>query len=369
LSRRLEAAGYHTLLIHGQLGAGEGDMQYLVPADRRFELAAVPSLRRSVAPLADAAAVAHVLRRLTRFRPAIVHTHMAKAGTVGRVAALMYNASVGRRAPARLVHTYHGHVLDGYFSPTVARTFAAVERTLARRTDALVAVSARVRDALRRDHGIEARRFPIVPLGFDLTTLAALGEADRASARRALDLSDAAHVVAFVGRLTDIKQPLLFVDAAAALARGDPRARFIVAGGGELEAAMRTAAADAGLGDRLRWLGWQRDLAPVYAAADVLAITSRNEGTPVALIESMAAATPAACFAVGGIPDVVTAPDLGALVTPGDVPALVAALAALLDDPRRRAAIGARARQAAVERFGVERLVRDVDALYRDLVG
>jgi len=369
LSARLETAGYHTLLVHGRLGAGEGDMRYLLPPARAFEVADTPALRRDVAPLADAAALTRLVALLHRFRPAIVHTHMAKAGTIGRAAALIYNATTGRRAPARLVHTYHGHVLEGYFSPAAARTFAAIERALARRTDALVAVSAAVREDLRRDHGIDARRFPVVPLGFDLSRFAAIDRDARTEARRRFPFDPDAHVVAFVGRLTAIKQPLLFVDAAARLARVDARARFLVAGGGELEAATRAAAEAAGLGNRFQMLGWCRDLTTVYAASDVVAITSRNEGTPVALIESMAAGDAAVCFDVGGVRDVITSPELGVRVPPNDVDALVAAVAALVGDEARRAAIGARARTSAVERFGIDRLVRDVDALYRDLVG
>ena len=369
MSARLESIGYHTLLVHGRVGADEGDMQYLVPSDPPFELTMVPSLRREVAPIRDALAVTRVLQLLTRFRPSIVHTHMAKAGTVGRVAALAYNAAVGRRERARLVHTYHGHVLDGYFSRATARAFAAIERALARHTDALVAVSETVREDLRRDHGIDARRFPVVPLGFDLMPLTAIDAPARAAARRELGIDASAPVVAFVGRLTAVKQPLLFIETAARVSRADARARFLVAGGGELEAAMRAAVDVAGLGDRVRFLGWRRNLVPIYAASDVLAITSTNEGTPVALIESMAAGIAAASFAVGGVPDVLHEPGLGVVTPRDDVAALADAIAGLLADADRRATIGVRARQSAVARFGIDRLERDLDALYRDLVG
>ena len=151
MSARLEAHGCHTLLIHGRLGRGEGDMRYLVPPEPAFDMTYLPALRRELAPLADSVAVERVFEQLRRFRPTIVHTHMAKAGTVGRAAALIYNATVGRRTPARLVHTYHGHVLDGYFSAWATRGFTAMERTLGRRTDALLAVSPAVRrDLLER---------------------------------------------------------------------------------------------------------------------------------------------------------------------------------------------------------------------------
>ena len=370
MSERFERAGCHTLLVHGRLGAGEGDMRYLVPDDRRFEMVHVPSLRREVNPIADAAATARVFSLLRRFRPAIVHTHMAKAGSVGRAAALLYNATVARAARARLVHTYHGHVLDGYFSSPAARAFTAMERALARRTDRLIAVSESVRRDLVDRHGVgSADRFRVVPLGLDLSRLAAIGLRERAAARAALGLEAEARVVAFVGRLTAIKQPHLFVDAAARVADADRRARFLVAGGGELEAAVRSQIEGRGLSDRVRMLGWQRDVAPVYAASDLVAVTSRNEGTPVALIEGMAAGVPGVSFDVGGVRDVIGARDLGVLVAPDDAGSLAGEIQHLLADEPRRAGMGARARASAVDRFGVDRLERDLAALYAELVG
>ena len=369
LSAELESRGYHTLLVHGRVGADEGDMSYLVPADRRFEIEHVPALRREVAPAPDASALARIFTLLCRFRPAIVHTHMAKAGGLGRAAALLYNSTMGRSAPAKIVHTYHGHVLDGYFSPGAARAFTAVERSLGRRSHALVAVSPIVRDDLIATHRIASpARFHVVPLGFDLARLAALGPSDRAAARARLALDADAHVVSLVGRLTAIKQPELFLEAAARVVRDDPRAQFLIAGRGELEPGLREQAAALGLVERVRFLGWQRDVGPIYAASDLVAITSRNEGTPVALIESMAAGVPGVAFAVGGVPDVIGAADAGTLVPHGDVGALAAAIRRLLDDPSARGAMSARARARVMERFGIDRLVRDVDRLYRQLL-
>jgi glycosyltransferase involved in cell wall biosynthesis len=369
LSARLESVGYHTLLIHGRLGGGEGDMSYLVPPDPAFEVASVPALAREVAPVDDLAALVRIVGLLSRFRPAIIHTHMAKAGSLGRLAALLYNATNGRHAPARIVHTYHGHVLEGYFGAWTVRAFSAAERFLGRRSDALLAVSPGVRHDLLANYGIgTADRFRVVPLGFDLDALAASGAAERAAARTALGIARDAHVVALVGRLTAVKQPELFLEAAARVAQADARAQFLIAGGGELERALRTKTSDLGLGDRVHFLGWRRDIGSIYAASDLVALTSRNEGTPVALIESMAAAVPGVCFAVGGVPDVITGPELGVLVPPGDVAGLAAGIRNLLIDDAARGAMGARARAYAIERFSLARLLRDIDGLYRELV-
>jgi hypothetical protein len=154
---------------------------------------------------------------------------MAKAGAVGRTAALLYNATAGRRAPARLVHTYHGHVLDGYFSTLAARGFTAMERILGRRTDALIAVSPRVREDLLERYRIgTSARFHVVPLGFDLTRLSSLNENDRSAARAALGLDPDARVATMVGRLTPIKRPELFLEAAARVAAADTRPFLVV---------------------------------------------------------------------------------------------------------------------------------------------
>jgi glycosyltransferase involved in cell wall biosynthesis len=226
-----------------------------------------------------------------------------------------------------------------------------------------------VRRDLLETHRIgTADRFRVVPLGFDLEVLAATGPAERRAARVVLNLDGDAHVVAFVGRLAAIKQPDLFLVAAARVAQADARARFLVAGGGELETALRTKASDLGIASRVRFLGWQRDVAAIYAASDLLALTSRNEGTPVALIESMAAAVPGVSFSVGGVPDVITGPELGVLVPAGDVDALAAGIRNLLTDNGAREAMGQRARSYVCERFGIDRLLRDLDALYRELL-
>jgi glycosyltransferase involved in cell wall biosynthesis len=368
LSDRLEAAGYHTLLIHGRLGVGEGDMSYLIPTDRRFEVEPIRSLRREVAPAADAAALSMLARRLRTFRPHIVHTHMAKAGTLGRLAALAANALGGQRR-ARVVHTYHGHVLDGYFHAGVAGVFSAAERTLARRSDALIAVSPLVeRDLIETHHIGDVDRFHVIPLGFDLQRFAAIGESDRAAARREFNLPASAHVVAWVGRLTPIKQPELFLAAARRMTMSDPDATFLIAGGGDMEASFRAEVAASGLAPRIKFLGWQRDVARVYAASDLTVLTSRNEGTPVALVESMAAAVPGVAFAVGGVPDVVDSSEVGVLVPASDVEALAARAVALLGDASARRIMGERARANVLARYGIDRLVRDVDALYRELL-
>jgi glycosyltransferase involved in cell wall biosynthesis len=367
LSERLESRGFETLLIHGQLDAGEGDMRYLLPAS--VAVRHLPTLRRPLALAHDGIALAQLLDVMRDFRPQIVHTHMAKAGTLGRLAAAIYNQTAGRSRRAAVVHTYHGHVLEGYFNAAKTRTFLAIERALARATDRIVAISPTIRAQLLDDYGIgQPRQYAVVPLGFELGALAAIDDSARAAARAALDLAPSAHVVTTVGRLTAIKQHMLFLEAAALVAAHDPHAVFVVAGDGELRGAIEDRALALGLDGRVRFLGWRRDLPTIYGASDLFLLTSRNEGTPVALIESLAAGVPGVCTDVGGVRDVIDSDAVGLLAPDGDAPALAAHVGGLLADPHRRRRMGAAGRALVLARYSLDRLVDDVEAVYRGLL-
>jgi glycosyltransferase involved in cell wall biosynthesis len=367
LSDRLAERGFQTRLVHGRLSEGEGDMRYLLPAG--VDATYVPSLQRSVAPARDTLALMAICRLLRQTRPAIVHTHTAKAGTIGRIATAIYNQTTGRRAPARVVHTYHGHVLEGYFSPRTERLFTAVERQLAELTDAIVAISPQIKGELLDDRRIgRGEQYRVIALGFDLHALIAIDDEARRMARLSLEIPGDAHVVSTVGRLTAIKQHRLFLEAAQRIARQDAAALFLIAGDGELRSQLEQLARELGIRDRTRFLGWRRDLPTVYGATDVFMLTSRNEGTPVALIESLAAGVPGVSTDVGGVRDVIDSDDVGLLIPFGDADALAGAVAALLSDNARRRSMGMRGRQSMAARYGVDRLVDDVTALYRDLL-
>jgi len=367
LSSRLRPRGFETVLVHGTLGEAEGDMQYLV-ADA-VDARRIAALQRPLAPTRDAAAFRQILAILREVRPHIVHTHMAKAGTLGRAAAWIHNRTAGRGAPARVVHTYHGHVFEGYFAPAAAAFFTWTERRLARVTDAIVAISPRIRAELVNEFHIgRPDQYHVVPLGFDLAPLAAIDGRVRAEARRALDVPADAHVVTTVGRLTAIKQHTLFLDAAQRIAERDRLALFLIAGDGELAGALDARAHELRIVDRVRFLGWRRDLTTIYGASDVFLLTSRNEGTPVALIESLAAGVPGVSTDVGGVRDVIDGEAVGLLAPFGDADGLASHVLALLADPDRRARMGAAGRTSVTARYDIDRLVDDIERLYRTLV-
>jgi glycosyltransferase involved in cell wall biosynthesis len=367
LTERLADRGVETRLLHGRLGPGEGDMRYLLttPAAARQ----LPALRREIAPLHDAIALVQVLDTLRDFRPQIIHTHMAKAGTIGRVAASIYNRTAGRDARVCVVHTYHGHVLEGYFSPARTRAFLGVERLLARASDRLIAISPRIEQELVADYRIgRPDQYRVIPLGFDLQRMTAIGDAERRAARAALALTPDAHVIFTAGRLTAIKRHDLFLDTARLIAERDAHAVFLVAGDGELRSALEHQARAGGIADRVRFLGWRRDLDTLYAASDVFLLTSRNEGTPVALIESLAAAVPGVSTDVGGVRDVIDSDRVGLVAPFGDARALADHVSALLSDPERRRRMGEAGRRLISVRYGLDRLMDEVERLYRELL-
>ena len=329
----------------------------------------VRSLCRPVRPLSDVVALISIYRQLCRQRPRIVHTHMAKAGTLGRLATLAYNLTLGLGRPARTVHTYHGTVLDGYFSPLVSRGVAAVERALARVTSVLIAISSRIKRDIEEVYRIgRAEQIRVVPLGFDLARFAAIDEDARALAREDLRIPPGTTVVSTVGRLTEIKQHHVFLSVAQRLAaRRDPPT-FLIVGDGTLRQHLEEQARALGIEDRVRFLGWRADLARIYAATNVFLLTSANEGTPVALIEAMASGVAGVSTDVGGVADVISSDALGLLAPAGDVERLSQAVAALLDDPARRAAVGAAARASVFSRYEVARLENDIVRVYRELL-
>ncbi len=367
LTTALEGRGFNTRLIHGRLGPGEGDMSYLVSptADTGY----LPALCRQLSPLDDLRAFVGLYREYRRTKPSIVHTHMAKAGLLGRVAAAAYNLTRGSAPRARVVHTYHGHVLDGYFGPRMTAVFITLERILARITDTIIAISPEIRSELLDQYGIGGSgQYRVVALGFDLDGFASIDDEARARARRELGVPDGAPVITTVGRLTGIKQHQVFLDAFKLVADRHRHAIALVVGDGELRGAIEAHAAAIGVAPQIRFLGWRRDLATIYGATDVFLLTSRNEGTPVALIEAMASAVVGVSTDVGGVKDVIDSPEVGLRVPLGDTVALAAGVEALLADPARRRRMGELARSRVLARYGFERLVDEIAAVYGELL-
>ncbi len=357
LSAGLRPLGYETRLVVGKESPREGNMLPLA-AEKSVTCEAMGGLGREIAPLADARALVGLVRLMRAWRPAIVHTHTAKAGLLGRLAARAAGVPT-------VVHTYHGHVLRGYFSPAKTALFRRLETWLAASADALVAVSESVRDDLVSLGIAPAVKIRVVPLGLDLAHLAL--ELPRGVLRREAGIPDEAPLVGMVGRLVPIKDAPSFLRAARIVAESRADARFALVGDGEERPSLEALCREMGLDGKVTFFGWRRDLAAVYGDLDVVVNASRNEGTPVALIEALAAGRPVVATRVGGTPDLLGEGERGRLVPPGEPETLARAVLETLagsEAARRRAQAG---REHVLTRHSSDRLVRDVDALYREL--
>jgi glycosyltransferase involved in cell wall biosynthesis len=325
----------------------------------------VPDLQRELSPRRDARAIRELRRIIRTERPDVLHTHTAKAGGAGRIAAMLARTE----APAVVVHTYHGHVLRGYFGGAKERFYRLLERVLARRTSRLVAVSAEVRDDLVALGVAPASKFVVIPYGFDLASGGDTADAERARVRTELGADDDTFVVGWVGRLTEIKRPLDLVRVLAALVEQGVDALLCVVGDGPERPAVEELAGTLGVAGRCRLVGYRQELAAWYAAFDAFCLTSANEGTPVAAIEALAAEVPVVATRAGGTAAVVDDGVSGFLTAVGDVDALAARLAELAADPGLRAAMGRRGAEQMRERYAKDRMVDEIERLYRSLLG
>jgi glycosyltransferase involved in cell wall biosynthesis len=351
--------GHEVLVVAGTIPVGEASMEH-VADELDIPHVHVSALQREVSPRHDATAIRVLHRVLREHNPDVLHTHTAKAGTTGRLAAL----TRAKKRPGAVVHTYHGHVLSGYFSDRRERAFRLVERALAHATDALVAVSDEVRDDLVRFRIAPPGKFVVIPYGFDLDTRVDAPAGTRAAKRAEAGLADA-FVIGWAGRLTGVKRPLDLVRVLAQV----PGAALIIAGDGELRSDVETLARELVVADRVHILGYVRDMGSWYAAFDAFLLTSANEGAPVVAIEALAAGVPVVATAAGGTATVVDDGATGFLTEIGAVDVLAGHLRELRDDAALRARLGAEGARRMRTRFSVERMVDDVDRLYERILG
>jgi len=395
LEAGLRRGGVRSVLVAGVVPPGEDDMGYFA-AGLGVEPLVIPEMSREISPQ-DAVTVWKLFQLFRRERPDLVHTHTAKAGTVGRVAGLLYkwltpSALWGRPRACRFVHTYHGHIFHSYYGPWKTRLFLSIERALARLvTDRIVVISPQQFGEIHEQFGVGRReQFRVVPLGLDLHAFDAWAER-RHTLRAAWGAGERDMLVGIVGRLTEVKNHELFLEAAARYmelrrageADDGRRVRFVVVGDGHLRAALERRAQDLGLEGAVTFAGLRDDPENFYPALDVVALTSRNEGTPLTLIEAMANARAVVATAVGGVVDLLGGPagaepprphawrvcERGARVAPGDADAFARALAYAVESDEWRRRTGERGRRFVEEHYSVERLLADVGRLYEELAG
>ena len=350
LMRGLDPERYDQQLITGFCASDEAD--YLETQAPDVRATRVGGLGRAIDARDDLRAFAELRRMIRDFDPHVIHTHTAKAGVVGRIAAIT------SKTDARLVHTFHGHLLHGYFSPAKTKAVIGVERQLAKRSSALVSVGQQVREDLLAAGIGRDEQYRIIPPGLSLPPLP-----DKSEARHLFGIPHDSFVIAFVGRITQIKRPDRFLEVVRSISKTTDRAHFLVAGAGDLAPLIERACAEERL--PITYLGWRSDIENILSTSDAMLLTSDNEGTPLSLIQAGMAGIPIVSTNVGSVGEVVENGSTGILCGT-DPKELAMALTDLLSDPVDAEVMGARGREFAEARFGVSRLVRDHSDLYED---
>ncbi len=366
------APEWDTMLVIGGKDDHEQDATHLT---ERLDIrpVVVEEMRRAIDPAADRAAYKKVKALIRDFRPDIVHTHAAKSGAIGRLAAVACKVPV-------VVHTFHGHVFHSYFGKAKTQAFIQIERYLAKRSSGIIAISALQKEELSATYKIcPADKIEIVQLGFDLDRFGSNQEEKRAVFRQRFDIADGELAIGIVGRIVPVKNHALFVAAAAqVLKTSSQKLRFFVIGDGDMRPAMEGAFRAEGIDyayypeDKRHataiCTSWQTEMDEVFAGLDIIALTSHNEGTPVSLIEAQAASRPVVSTDVGGVADVVADGEAGFVTPPSDADAFAAALLKLTENPEMRESFGAAGRGFVKQRFSYQRLVYDMDDYYKRLL-
>ncbi|MBK7708512.1 MAG: glycosyltransferase [Acidobacteria bacterium] len=373
LTKALDDEEFRSVLLTGTVPEGEEDMSYFA-AENSVDPVYIPEMSRELSPK-DVVSLWKVFKRLRREKPDIIHTHTAKAGSVGRVAGFLYRWLLWK--DVKIVHTFHGHVFHSYYGKLKTSVFLLIERVLARvATDRIVVISERQRAEICEDFGVgRAEQFAVIPLGIELTQFSA-AESKRDLLRQEIGAADDEILVGFVGRLTEIKNiPMLL--AAAAKVSPDKRLRFVIIGDGHLRSELEELTRELGIGSTVTFLGNRNDSGTFYAGLDLVALCSLNEGTPLTLIEAMANGKPFISTEVGGVGDLAgklvgqftdfAVCERGVTVKSGDVDGFVAGLEYLAGNIKLQIETGARGKRFVEENYSRERLVSDIRELYREL--
>lgn len=366
------APEFETMLVVGEKESHEKDASFVTDA-LGIEPMFIPEMGRSIDPRKDYVAYKKMKRLIADFKPDIVHSHAAKPGAIGRMAAKAMNVPV-------IVHTYHGHVFHSYFHPLKTKLFINIERKLGRKTDAIVAISQQQKKELMLDFNIAAEaKFRVIPLGLDLDKFQANREEKRQAFRSSFGIHDGEVVLTITGRLVPIKNQVLFLDGIKHLLQNSQqKIKAFIVGDGESRKQLEEKARQLGIGfstekdtlhnQPLVFTSWRSDIDHINAGSDIIVLTSFNEGTPVSLIEAQAAGKPVVSTRVGGIGDVVKENETGLLSDINDTITFCKNLLRMTEDKELRCKFGQAGEQYVTTRYSYRRLVSDMAALYNELL-
>lgn len=353
--------GFETISLFGACGKGEREDEQMI-AELKGKYIRIPQLGRSIHPWNDLLALIQIIRMIRKFKPQIIHTHTAKAGMIGRLAAWMCHAPI-------IVHTYHGHVLEGYFSPLVSTLFRKIEQWLAKRSKAIIVLSKSQLASITHQHQIgNLTKNHIIPLGLPIESWIESGDRPSPEWYSQRQLNVSTQYIVWAGRLTGIKNPMLMVEIARLLTLDNdlPEWKILVVGDGEMRKEVEEAVIVQKLETQIQFLSWESDMFSLCRAASISLLTSYQEGTPVSLIESMACGVPVVATAVGGVPDIVPT-TAGILAESNQASQLAKQIAHLLKNPALRNELGKGGR-AQARQFTSERLQQNLRELYLGLL-
>ena len=360
LSKYINDEPFESLVISGSLAEGEGDMTFLLD-DFTIRHIMLPSMQREISPLADFNSLLRLIRIFRKERPAIVHTNLAKAGIVGRLAAVLTGVPI-------IIHTFHGHVFAGYFSGWKSKLFIWIEKILALFSTKLIVISDQIREEICSVYHVAKKSQVItIPLGFELDKFKPL-ITFKGVLRKAFSIPVDAPVIGIVGRITDIKNHRLFLQIAHRVRQTYPDVHFLVIGDGERRAEMEYLSTELNLSGHVHFTGWIKEQAKMYADLDLLLLTSLNEGTPVTVIEAMYYGVPVISTRVGGLHDLIEDKKSGYLINSGDPSDFIAPIETLLFSDAERTKITEAAKEFIIGRYNIGRLVSDITDLYRELL-
>ena len=349
LNSGLNKEKFITYLATGSVAEGERDISYMAK-EMGVDPLVIPRLSREISLKNDLDAFFKLYKLIRRLKPDIVHTHTAKAGALGRVAAAL------NRVPIK-IHTFHGHVFHSYFGRLKSSIFIAIERILTKFTDRIIVISqSQLNDVMNRYRIAPKKKCSLIQLGLDLEPYLRIKKKD----------SQKSISIGIIGRLVKVKNHKMFLDAVNLLGKRYPdiKAEFMIVGSGELKNELEEYTRKLKIENKVNFAGWQTDLESIYKKLDIVALTSLNEGTPISLIEAMASGKPVLSTNVGGVNDVVIHNETGLLCESNNVEDFSANLLNLIKDSKLRDRLGSNGRKFVSKKFGKDRLIKDIEDLY-----
>tara|TARA_A100001037_G_scaffold136417_1_gene123545 strand:+ start:16294 stop:17475 length:1182 start_codon:yes stop_codon:yes gene_type:complete len=360
LNKGLDKKMFQSLLLCGDISDGEKSM--LNEAKKSgIKLMSIPELTNEHSlKLKDLKALLKIYLIIKKYKPEIVHTHTAKAGLIGRIAAHL-------ALTPKIIHTYHGHVLHGYFSKPKTYLLRLMEKFLALITDSLIVVSDKIKTELINYKISKPAKFNIIKLGFNLNPFLNNHHLKN-KLKENLELPYDSNLIGIVGRMVPIKNHKLFIEAASQIIAKKENTYFLIVGDGPLRKSIENLTYKLNINKNTFFTGWRNDLPLIYASLDILVCSSDNEGTSVSVIEAMASGCPVVTTSVGGHPDIIDEGNNGYLIEPQNTDTLANKILEILNNPNKSLRLGENARTDAKNNFSYDRLINDVQKHYKKLL-